>query len=301
MMTRIRNLVMLLFTFILFSCNGDDNNNSVDSSSVLIKKIQTTWIERYMYLSSEPGTGNPLPVYADADIIAEYTYEEHKLEKIDYKASFSNYSNGISSSSSSMFWQFTYTDDLITKVETYYNDDAPHLQYTFEFEYDEQKRLINFTEEGSYEGPTSYSVSYSNNTVLVSDLPYAGQETLFTYSGNNLQSYEEDWAYMVYEYDNKNSPFKNITGFSNASLGFLIMHNRLTANGQSSSLCTQWSMNSPFNNLKKKNQIYKLDESTVYSLNVIYNSYNNMNYPINVYESSVENPSYSESIIEYYE
>ena len=134
MMTRIRNLVMLLFTFILFSCNGDDNNNSVDSSSVLIKKIQTTWIERYMYLSSEPGTGNPLPVYADADIIAEYTYEEHKLEKIDYKASFSNYSNGISSSSSSMFWQFTYTDDLITKVETYYNDDAPHLQYTFEFE-----------------------------------------------------------------------------------------------------------------------------------------------------------------------
>lgn len=280
----------------LFSCSSDNDNfdnngggNNINNS-VLVKKISTTWDNKYMY-SNHNGIAY-YSVYADADINTEYTYNSRKLNRIDYNVNFSNYTSYVGNPPTSvhLIWLFTYTGDLITYAKCFENS----TQYSeFIFEYDNQKRLINLIKNSSWGSSSSFSFTYNeNNKVniegqgepLVIELSYANgiiSNRISNLIGNTN---------INYQYDTKKSAFNNITGYDNAFLGFYLM-SFITFEGQGR-LFPEWVMHSNTNNLTKRT-----GSSSV--IDVTYTSYNSKNYPTEAIE--IDGSAFKESTIEYYE
>lgn len=181
-----------LALIVLTSCSKDDDNSSNPASSILVKKI--TDFE------------NDKPVFRDI------LYNGNKLVKI--------------ADADGSVTKFTYIGDVITKIENF--DGKGELDGSIEYSYANGK-LANEVEKvtgDTYYYKTKYThksdgtIDYEKfrGVIATTAEEKYGDSGKYTYKDGNLVKrevfYSSSVKSYVYEYDAKNSPFKNITGFS---------------------------------------------------------------------------------------
>lgn len=116
---------------------------------------------------------------------------------------------------------FTYTGDLITKTEYYHNNEV--VQENF-YEYNTNDQLIIFKRleyetGGIYESIYTYTYNTNGTVSYLRESGYSpnlndSSNGTFYFNTDGLVS-QVDTSYgeiIVYTYDNKNSPYKNILG-----------------------------------------------------------------------------------------
>lgn len=203
--------IFLFVSFIaltLTSCSSSDDS-SPDPTNMLVKKF----------------TSND----EDGVLTTNITYNGNKIVKMvdsdGYRA------------------QFTYTGNLITKVDSYVDDS---LEQSDIYTYDSSGRVLSYKmlDFGSETGDLTTFNYNANGTIstelFVGDLDDQSMlnETGMIYFTNGEVSKIEKYfdgtlaSTSLYTYDTKNNPFKNITGFSAISFtdgdASGILHNVLT-------------------------------------------------------------------------
>jgi len=194
-----RNILVFVILIILFghsSCSKDESNSADNSGDVtLVKTI----------------------VYSDYPFMQQYTYDGTKLKKLKTDTSgHTGYGNGY-------YLTFTYTGDLITKIESYDSNDALNayvdIKYsngrileakTYAAKLLKAKYEYTFNSDGSVdENVTSYFDSSKGNV-------FDSTRLFFDSTGNLIKTTNTDNSSTVYTYDEKNNPLKNITGLREA-------------------------------------------------------------------------------------
>ena len=198
-------IILVSVLTLMFGCSSDSSNsdsstsdsNSSNSGILIRKTIFSTETEGIQ------GTN-------------ELIYQGRKLLKS--VSSVGSYSN------------FTYTGDLITKVEYFQDPLDNEPTYTSEFDYSNNKLVQRKTFEGNV---LTSKVDYfyeSDNTVTIFNIAYTGTETNSTISkkyylnGEVIKSESINPngsinSTTLYYYDSKNSPSKNILGYNIAFEG----------------------------------------------------------------------------------
>lgn len=192
--------VLLVFT----SCSKDDNDSSDPVSPMLVKKITT--IDAKGNSSSESYLYN-------GNKIVSMTEEDGSVTK------------------------YTYTGDLITKIEEF--DSTGALNLTANYTYIEGKldSSVDNYSNNTYYYKTKYThnqdetISYEQFIGAVStgiEEKY-GPTGKYTYKEGNVVklevSYSGGESFYTYEYDTKNNPFKNVLGYYNLLLDDLCANN----------------------------------------------------------------------------
>ncbi|PKB15878.1 hypothetical protein [Flavobacterium sp. 5] len=192
-MKKILFLFSTLTLVLIYSCSNDEKNDSEtsDTSSVLLKKV----------ISKDD----------DSELITTFTYDGKKLTTV-------NFSDGD-------LYSFTYTGDLITKIE-YFEKNV--LSEKDLYTYDSQGNLVTVINiEGNYAHRTEYT---RNSDGTISYDGYYGDatsQTMFSTKGklyflnseiikdesSDIQGSTTYEDVVTYIYDTKNNPYKNITGF----------------------------------------------------------------------------------------
>lgn len=127
----------------------------------------------------------------------------------------------ISQSIGNAIVEFTYTGDLITKIE--YKQGNEVFQRT-EYTYDTSARLINYKRyeysdsedygvDVNYVYNTNGTINYIKNSGYLPNLSFSSSGT-FTMNQEGLVSTiaSSNGDFYTYSYDSKNNPFKNILG-----------------------------------------------------------------------------------------
>ena len=198
-----KKLLYLLLALTILGCSSnDDNSDDIDNNdnnnnNILVSKISYDDYELDSYSYEE-----------------NFTYELNKIvERLDV-----TYYNG--SIQNTYRAQFIYSNDLIARVD-YYDEDDNLLDRTT-FQYDSQSRVTLVEEDSYYNGSIDYessdSVSYnSDGTITISNSDSNSVE--YTYQldnqGNIIRGLWEDddcEEIVSVNYDDNNTPFKNITG-----------------------------------------------------------------------------------------
>ena len=196
--------LLLLFAILILGCSGDDsssNNNSDNNNpgdGPLVLSIISTDSEISNY------------VYTDT-----YTYEENKLESV---------TKSNSQGSTIYTDYFVYTNDKVVRIDRYvsYDSEDPTKTEEINYSYDSQGRLSSTEVTGSWgtdlgtlnynsNGSVNYIMTYTENnspTVEESNL------NLQFDNNDNLINASDSEVSVVIEYDNFNSPFKNIVGLN---------------------------------------------------------------------------------------
>ncbi|WP_417942284.1 hypothetical protein [Flavobacterium sp. RS13.1] len=188
-------LFSALSVVLLSSCSSDDNNSDGGSSSTALpSKITVTTVE-----DGDTGT-----------LDYTFTYDGNKLKQI--------------SLSDASKYVFTYTDNLITKVELY---KSGILFSTYVYAYDNSGKLnsrITTRAFSSYSKDKLTLVYNANGTVTVNASQIVdGEEgeyyesTIYTFANGNITSteaiYDDEYSKKITStFDNKKSPFVNVTG-----------------------------------------------------------------------------------------
>jgi hypothetical protein len=182
------SVALLAFT----SCSKDDNDSSTPAPSILVKLIAE--------------------FEGDKPVSRDVLYNGNKVASI--------------TSADGSQKKFTYTGDFITKMEIINNNGA--LQGTVEYQYTNGKMVSYVRKEAgaTYNYKTEYvhntdgTVSYEEFRINVStgvEQEY-GEIGKLTYKDGNLIKKESSFygsdSVYTYEYDDKNSPSKNMTGNS---------------------------------------------------------------------------------------
>jgi hypothetical protein len=199
-----KKLLYLLLALTILGCSSNDDddsddidNNDNNNNNILVSKISYDDYELDSYSYEE-----------------NFTYELNKIvERLDV-----TYYNG--SIQNTYRAQFIYSNDLIARVD-YYDEDDNLLDRTT-FQYDSQSRVTLVEEDSYYNGSIDYessdSVSYnSDGTITISNSDSNSVE--YTYQldnqGNIIRGLWEDddcEEIVSVNYDDNNTPFKNITG-----------------------------------------------------------------------------------------
>ena len=235
---------------ILNSCSKNDLNNSSSNSNnnnVLVKKM--------VQVDSNNNTRTSTFQYVGKKLLSESTTD--------------------SSTNSTKVVSYTYANDLIVhSYSTSNNGDS-----TSDYLYDSYNRLISGTttsvSSGSITG--SFNLIYNpDGTVKFIDnnvLQYAGYDVFTISNGNiikndhysigNVLQYEN-----IFNYDNKNNPFINITGLH----AFIFTYECLTFG---------------YNNYLNKQTTYTAPGTTLGpGINNTYSNYNANNFPVTVISTS---------------
>ncbi|RZJ28476.1 MAG: hypothetical protein EOO48_09745 [Flavobacterium sp.] len=201
---------LALSSLALTSCSSSDDSNSSAANGLLKKTIET---------DSE---GNV--------VTSNYSYNGHKIKKVE--------------DSTGERTEFTYSGDLITKIQYFYDDGG--LEQTNLYTYDSAGKLVMFQrlEPDDQYGAKEMYVYNSNGTVSVtrfigdatSQTEDGGTATVYFQNGEVSEIDSDSGGDLLYTYDNKNNPGKDITGFgavtSFADLGVSgINHNLLSDDG----------------------------------------------------------------------
>lgn len=177
---------------LISSCSSDDSSSESENAVLLPKKITETLVE-----NGKSGS-----------LTYTFSYDGNKLKEI-----------ALSDASKSVY---TYTGDLITKVELYYSG---ILQSTDVYAYEGGKLVSKITTRESnknYQDKLTF-VYNANGTVNVNESDIINKQeikydttTLYTFSNGNIVSSElidgTPMEKITSTFDNKKSPFINITG-----------------------------------------------------------------------------------------
>ena len=287
-------IYLILFALFAFSCSSDsssddgNNNNGGNNNTgnaLLVSDIIETDAEVSDY------------VYTD-----RYFYDGNKLTSIVEEYSYQGGNSGIN-----YLYNFIYTNNKISRVDEYYGDTSTGIEGRYTFEYDNQGRVsfydyCYFDSSGNCEEYDTNNLAYSSNGTVTNSYVYnvgsdyedAGTLTLQLDNNGNIISGNDSYQDVdnsgnpitvtvnaSFQYDNQNSPFKNIVGmdalilveFGSDILQFNAYNN-----------CTSYS-------------IEYSDEDEVYAYNYAYD-FNEDGYPRQVI---VTQGSYSSTIdINYY-
>jgi hypothetical protein len=220
-MKKVFYLLSVIF-LMLQSCSSDDNSgNSNNSGLVLLKKLEYT--------------DNYGPIY--------FTYNGTKLNY---------YSFG--EQSGLLKKQFSYSGDLITKAEWFQNGVATGEKDTYFYSNNILSEHRQYSPGAVLERIYKYVYNLDGTIDLTSEnsngdiINFA--KLYLDSNGNVIKSESSSDIFSLFEYDNKNNPYNNITGFSKLYLT---------------------SPNYGTNNLTKKTR-----SNNIYSKNYQYNS---QNYP----------------------
>lgn len=178
-------------TFALTSCSSDEDSSD-SSGTVLLKKTVETDSE-------------------GDKVTTNYVYNGNKIVNITVQGS----SDGI---------YFTYTGDLITKMEFKYEGEVEQIN---EYKYDSNNRLISyvsiepseeygFKESYTYETDGSISVKTYRGDDLTQTIANGTRKITFT-GGEFTKIISTDSPSRSYTYDDKNNPMKNILGYDKIS------------------------------------------------------------------------------------
>ncbi|RYD91194.1 MAG: hypothetical protein EOP54_22825 [Sphingobacteriales bacterium] len=189
--------------FMLSSCSDDDATTTTTTGSVLPTKVVTNY---------DDGEG---------DITQNITYNGNKVLKII--------------SSDGAYQQFTYTGDNITAIKTYATGTTEVLEEEL-FTYNSSNQLTQYIYHESECESCTEKVLYtynSNGTISTTEFygdidgqaepdgsglitMVNGNVTQYTYTSNSgSEPYQ-----LSYTFDNKNSPYKNITGIGTLDIAF---------------------------------------------------------------------------------
>ena len=288
-------IYLILFALFAFSCSsdsssdeGNNNNNGGNNNTgnaLLVSEIIETDAEVSDY------------VYTD-----RYFYDGNKLTSIVEEYSYQGGNSAIN-----YLYNFIYTNNKISRVDEYYGDTSTGIEGRYTFEYDNQGRVsfydyCYFDSSGNCEEYDTNNLAYSSNGTVTNSYVYnvgsdyedAGTLTLQLDNNGNIISGNDSYQDVdnsgnpitvtvnaSFQYDNQNSPFKNIVGmdalilveFGSDILQFNAYNN-----------CTSYS-------------IEYSDEDEVYAYNYAYD-FNEDGYPRQVI---VTQGSYSSTIdINYY-
>ncbi|WP_031456746.1 hypothetical protein [Flavobacterium chungangense] len=173
-------------TFALTSCSSDDSSSD-SSDSVLLKKTISTDSDGEKVTTIYKYNGNKIVSIVDGDLDLYYTYTGNLITKIEYK----------------------YPGGTLAQLET--------------FEYDSENKVISRTMSEPLEelGRKDFFTYSADGTILVSN--YIGDhKTQTMYNGKGkltlvngeVVKYESDYAgNLTFKYDDKNNPMKNILGY----------------------------------------------------------------------------------------
>ena len=206
-------IYLILFALFAFSCSsdsssddGNNNNNGGNNNST-----NDLLVSEIIYGNDD----NSDYLYTD-----RYFYDGNKLTSIVEEYSYQNGNSGVD-----YMYNFIYTNNKISRVDEYYGDTSTGIEGRYTFEYDNQGRVsfydyCYFTSSGTCDNYDTYNLTYSSNgSVTVSYLYNDGStnEEAYTYTlqldnnGNIISAYDSTTNYSL-DYDNLNSPFKNIVG-----------------------------------------------------------------------------------------
>ncbi|MGC4040295.1 MAG: hypothetical protein QM710_05795 [Flavobacterium sp.] len=182
------------FALVLTSCSSSDGDGSSSADGLLPKRVTD--------VSTLDGT-----------LVTDIVYNGNKLVS--------------ATDSDGVIEQYTYSGDKITTVKHYFED---FLEQQDNYTYDSQGRVTQY-QRIDFDGEIGNRETFTYNANgTVSTIQYTGDETTQTvinsrgiiYFTNNevskIEAYEADGTTLVrtvlYTYDAKNNPFKNITGFN---------------------------------------------------------------------------------------
>jgi hypothetical protein len=191
--------LFLLTAFLIFACSSDDSSNNDDNSNNY--KLVETY--QYSYVNNDPNSNNFGNLYEGT---ISYSYDGNKLLNIT-----------ISNNDGSGTVNYTYNENNKISGVYFAGGDVG------EAEYDNQGRLVTWT----YTDVDDYPIG--NPFISVANFVYnqdgsvvqtwqGGQSNtyLFDQNGNITTIINPDaWdgnTEKNYTYDNKNNPFKNISG-----------------------------------------------------------------------------------------
>ena len=218
-------IYLILFALFTFSCSSDSssddgsNNNGGNNNTVnalLVSEIIETDAEVSDY------------VYTD-----RYFYDGNKLTSIVEEYSYQGGNSGIN-----YLYNFIYTNNKISRVDEYYGDTSTGIEGRYTFEYDNQGRVsfydyCYFDSSGNCEEYDTNNFTYSSNGTVTNSYVYnvgsdyedAGTLTLQLDNNGNIISGNDSYQDVdnsgnpitvtvnaSFQYDNQNSPFKNIVG-----------------------------------------------------------------------------------------
>ena len=182
----------------LASCSSEDDSNN--SSGTLLTKIIETYDDGTVETTDFEYNGNKIvSVSSDLDLRDETIY--------------------------------TYTGDLITKEEYFFDDGIDSFEEVIDYEYDSNNRLIksirtdeygdietdNFTYNSN--GTVSFTTTANSNTIASGTIYFNGNQPYKKeITENPGTGFEVSWVEES-TFDNKVSPFANVTGFSKIVIG----------------------------------------------------------------------------------
>ncbi len=207
-------IYLILFAIFAFSCSsdsssddGNNNNNGGNNNTgnaLLVSEI--------IYSNDDNIDGTQ---YTD-----RYFYDGNKLTSIVEEYSDQGGNSGID-----YLYNFIYTNNKISRVDEYYGDTSTGIEGRYTFEYDNQGRISSydycyFAGNGTCDYNDTTNLTYSSNgTVTVSTVYNDDSTNEETYqytlqldnNGNIISGYDSE-SNVSLDYDNQNSPFKNIVG-----------------------------------------------------------------------------------------
>ena len=190
-MKKILCLFSALSIVLMSSCSSDDSSTDAGSETLLPKKIVETTV-----VDGKSGT-----------IDYTITYDGNKLKQV--------------SLSDASKYVYTYTGDVITKVEAFKSSE---LQYTDVYAYEGGKLVSKITTYAFGSAPTDKLtfVYNANGTVNANESQIINKlevkydtTTLYTFSNGNIVSSEYingEREKITSTFDDKKSPFTNVTG-----------------------------------------------------------------------------------------
>ncbi|MEO5776090.1 MAG: hypothetical protein ABIQ27_04245 [Flavobacterium sp.] len=201
-----KKIISLIFltSLVLNACSSDSDSPFTPENDALVKRITVT---------------------DDGTFYTDFFYNGKKIVKQIPQSSNPKY--------------YTYTDDFITRIDTYDSDGMEIVGFET-FTYDTSGRLLVYLQNVEPDNPVTFEhkIDFTYNTDnTVSCLWHGGFSGIFTdilgaavihLTDNEISSVDitpysdgtdpgEPYT-VLYNYDNNNNPFKNIIGFSQLNL-----------------------------------------------------------------------------------
>ena len=223
-------IYFILFALFAFSCSSDSSSDDGNNNSGGNNNNEGNNNSGNSLLVSEIiSSDDDYPDYVYTD---RYIYDGNKLTSIVEESTYQNGDPQVD-----YIYQFIYTNNKITRIDEYYNGS---LDSRYNFEYDNQGRISFYDYCSLYSGSgtcdyyDTNNFTYSSNGTVTNNYVYevgtdyeiAGTLTLeLDNNGNIISANDTDEDSVVnasLEYDNLNSPFKNIVGMDAIILTVII-------------------------------------------------------------------------------